>query len=321
MRFGCYLVDRGVVATPENRRATAVLADNLGYDCICMEDHIVAPSEVTSTYPYTSTGRWPPDTLNFYELLTTLSYLAAITHRVKLLTHVLVLPYRNPVYTAKIIATIDQLSGGRMIVGVGAGWMEDEFKILGHTYFAHRGTVTSEYIRIFKELWTKDDPQFQGKYYQLSGVRFSPPPLQKPHPPIWVGGRVDAAIRRAARLGDVWFPTGFRRPEGLEATEPLGPELIKTRTAYLDQEVVKAGREPGSVGVGFTTDVAFTDGQPGRTRRTFEGSPEEIAGDFRQYVEAGVKHFVVTFRCASISLNMESMERFAREVRPLVDGR
>ena len=320
MTSGMYLFNRGKLATPENLRATAVLAENLGYDLICLEDHIITPREITSDYPYTGNRVWPPDTLNFFEMLTTLSYLSAITHRIKLLTHVMVVPYRNPVFTAKIISTIDQLSGGRMIVGVGAGWMEDEFKLLGQMNFAHRGTVTTEYVQLFKELWTKEDPQFQGRYYQLSGAHFYPKPLQMPHPPIWVGGRVDAAIKRAARLGDVWFPTGFRRPEGLEAAEALGPEMFQSRIAFLKDEVRKAGRDSGSMEVGFTTDVAFTGDTPENVRRPFEGSSEQIAEDFRRYRRVGVKHFVLTFRCASVGLNMESMERFAREVRPLVES-
>lgn len=321
--IGCYIANRGPLATPENIRAAAILAEGLGYYSVALSDHIITPKRVTSSDSSTETHSTTFDSRTaYYELLTSLSFLAGITNRIRLMTHVMVAPVRNPVYAAKILSTLDNLSGGRLIVGIGAGWNEDEFKILGLDYFAHRGTVTSEYIRIFKELWTKDEPRFEGRYYRVSGVHFSPKPQQKPHPPIWVGGLADTAIRRAAVLGDVWFPAGFRRhvSDGKVTREGLRPEDLKRKIAQLHSEAAKAGRDPASLAVGLATDIAFVDAPLGVPRTPFEGTPEQIAHGLREYQQAGVTHFVVLFRCDSPDTTFAAMERFARQVMPLVEA-
>ena len=135
----------------------------------------------------------------------------------------MIVPHRNPVLAAKMLATLDMLSQGRIILGVGAGWMREEFEALGLPPFEERGDVTDEYIRVFKELWTSDDPSFDGKYCSFSNITFQPKPVQKPHIPIWVGGESPRALRRAAELGNGWSPIGsnpqfpLHRPEQLEA--------------------------------------------------------------------------------------------------------
>jgi probable F420-dependent oxidoreductase len=133
---------------------------------------------------------------------------------VRLGTHVLIIPYRHPMCTAKHLATLDVLSGGRLILGAGVGWMAEEFHALGLPTYAERGVVTNEYLCVFKELWTKEKPEFQGQYTQVSGIGFWPKPVQKPHPPIWIGGHSAAALRWAATLGDDWMPIGLR-PQSL----------------------------------------------------------------------------------------------------------
>ena len=200
--FGCSLPSRGEMASPDNLRRLAQRAEDLSFDHVWVSDHIVIPHEVESFYPYAADGVAPFQRDNtYFEPLAALNFLAGCTTRVKLGTHVLILPYRNPVLTAKILATLDVLSGGRLILGAGVGWMEEEFQAMGLDTYAQRGEVTNEYIEIFKELWTSEQPEFHGKHYEISGVGFLPKPVQKPHPPIWVGGHTNAAIRRAARLG------------------------------------------------------------------------------------------------------------------------
>jgi probable F420-dependent oxidoreductase len=186
-------------------------------------DHIIIPRHVQSFYPYAADGASPfnPDQ-PFYEPLSVLNFLAGCTQRIRLGTHVLIIPYRNPVVTAKILATVDVLSGGRLILGAGVGWMAEEFQALGVSTYAERGAVTNEYLRLFKALWTQEHPQFQGKYYQVSGVGFQPKPVQQPHPPIWVGGHSAPALRRAATLGDGWMPIGLRPQPLLEPAEMEG---------------------------------------------------------------------------------------------------
>ena len=161
----------------------------LGFHSLWLADHIVIPRQVRSPYPYAADRASPFDPDQpFYEPLSVLNFLAGCTEKVRLGMHVLIVPYRPAVYTAKILASIDALSGGRLIVGVGTGWMEEEFKALGLSTFRQRGAVTNEYLQAYKELWTKDDPLFRGTYVQFSGVGFQPKPMQQPHPPIWVGG-------------------------------------------------------------------------------------------------------------------------------------
>jgi probable F420-dependent oxidoreductase len=313
MSFGYVLPNRGTLATPENLRTLAVVAENLDFDSIWVSDHVVIPTAIASQYPYNTTGASPFEAdLPYCEPLTTLACLAGATQRIKLGTHVLILPYRNPVLTAKMVATLDYLSGGRVVLGIGAGWMAEEFKALGQPHFAQRGAVTSEYIRLFKELWTKDDPEFHGRFYQVSGIKVSPKPAQKPHPPIWVGGHSDAAIRRAATLGDAWLPIGLRGQAGLE------PEEMKRRIAQLRELAAGAGRDPRAVEVCFSTQVAFANGASPGGRRLFMGTPQQIVADLLLYKRMGVRHFVMSFSSPRLGGIIETMERFARDVVPQV---
>ena len=247
----------------------------------------------------------------YFEPLAALNFLAGCTTRVTLGTHVLILPYRNPVLTAKILATLDVLSGGRLILGAGVGWMEEEFQAMGLDTYAQRGEVTNEYIEIFKELWTSEQPEFHGKHYEISGVGFLPKPVQKPHPPIWIGGHTNAAIRRAATLGDGWMPIGLRPPAILE------PEELSEKIARLRRISARAGRAEDAVDLVFSTDCIFRN-DTGNDRRLVSGRPEQIAADLRQYQDLSVQHFILSFPAASADEQQHAMERFSREVMPLI---
>ena len=173
--FGCSLPSRGAMASSENLRSLAQRAEDLSFDHVWVSDHIIIPHEVSSFYPYAADGVAPFQRDNtYFEPLAALNFLAGCTSRVKLGTHVLILPYRNPVLTAKILATLDVLSGGRLILGAGVGWMEEEFQAMGLDTYAQRGKVTDEYIQIFKELWTSDNPEFHGEHYDIGGAGFLP---------------------------------------------------------------------------------------------------------------------------------------------------
>ena len=203
MKYGIMLPSRGDLARPDNIIPIAKKADELGFAIMMFPDHIVLPNEVDSPYPYTQSGVFPvTDTNEATEQLTMLAFLAGQTESIRLVTSVMIVPHRPPVLTAKILSTIDVLSNGRLTVGVGVGWLRKEFEALQTPPFEERGTVTDEYIRIFKELWTSDSPSFEGKYHSFSDLSFLPKPVQKPHPPIWVGGRESpgpAPRRRAGR--------------------------------------------------------------------------------------------------------------------------
>lgn len=313
--FGCRLTAQAPLASPEALRTLARRAEDLGFDSVWVTDHIIIPGQVESSLPSPAGGASPfnPDQ-PFYEPLSVLNFLAGCTQRIRLGSGVLIVPYRHPVLTAKILATLDVLSGGRLIVGVGwreVGWREEEFKALGLNTYAERGTVTNEFIRLFKELWTKEDPEFQGKYYQLAGVGFQPKPVQKPHPPIWIAGDSEPALRRAAELGDGWMPNGLRPASLLEPTEIAG------KIASLRALMLLAGRPEETVIISFTAPIAF----PRRStpsRGTLSGHPEEIAVDLRRYEDLGVRNFIIFFPADSISERLEAMEQFSREVIPLV---
>lgn len=211
MKYGVILPNLGALAHPHILTSLAHRAEELGFDGVFVSDHVILPTTPGSRYPYRSDGTFPlrPDE-NILEPVTTLSYLAAITTRVHLGFSVLVLPYRHPVLNAKMLGNLDVFSGGRLIVGVGVGWMEEEFVALGADY-AHRGQVTDEHIMLMHNLWSRDEPEFAGEHYQLSGMTMYPKTHQRPHPPIWTGGISPSALRRAARLGDGWHGIRTRR--------------------------------------------------------------------------------------------------------------
>ncbi len=310
--FGTSMPSRGDMASPENLRTLAQRAESLGFDSVWVSDHIILPRKVDSFYPYAADGvaTFRPDE-DYYDPLATLNFLAGCTQKIRLGTHVLILPYRNPVVTAKMLSTLDVLSGGRVILGAGVGWMEEEFQALGLDTYAQRGAVTDEYIQLFKELWTKDEPEFQGEHYQLSGMGFMPKPVQKPHPPIWIGGHTNPAIRRAAEYGDGWMPIGLRPPAILE------PEELAEKIARLRRLTVRAGRPEDAVSLCFSTGVTFDD-SPGATRRMMSGRAEQIAADLRQYQDLGVRNFILGFPGDSVAALDEAMEQFSKQVMPLI---
>jgi probable F420-dependent oxidoreductase len=317
MTVGLFLFNRGDLASTEGLRVSALLAEQLGYDAVCLEDHIVAPVEASTPYPYHVGGGWTGLAANHFEMLTSIAYIAGITSRIRLMTHVLVAPYRNPVFAAKVLATIDNLSSGRLIVGVGTGWMEDEFRLLGIDTYRRRGQVTTEYLRLFNELWTNPSPTFEGSDVSVANLHFAPRPLQRPRPPIWIGGRSTAAITRAAELGDVWFPTGYRRPAGIQADAGgIEPEDLRRGIDDLRDQATAFGRTPESVEVGLSTDVSFDWGQGSGARPPFVGDAQAILDDFHKYRELGVQHFVITLRCSALGSLLNDVSRFADEILP-----
>jgi probable F420-dependent oxidoreductase len=169
-------------------------ADELGYDWLSFADHVLMPEEWVEVFG----PRWT-------DPLTAMAFVGGATQRIGLLSNILILPYRNPLITAKVVATADFLTGGRIILGVGAGHMQREFEIL-QVPFAERGARTDEYLRILIELWTQENPRYDGQFFRFERVKFEPKPVQKPYPPLWIGGNGKVAIRRAARLGDGWLP-------------------------------------------------------------------------------------------------------------------
>ena len=204
MKYGVILPNVGTMAYIESLMQIAQRAEGLGYSGVFLSDHIAIPTELRSAYPYRSDGRFPLTSSDrILEPVTTLSYLAAVTRRLHLGFSVLVLPYRHPVLNAKMLGTLDVISNGRLIVGAGVGWMEEEFAALNSDFHA-RGAVTDEHIKMLRAFWTETAPDCKGNHYSVAGLGMAPQPVAQPHPPIWTGGNSPPALRRAANLADGW---------------------------------------------------------------------------------------------------------------------
>jgi probable F420-dependent oxidoreductase len=208
VEFGANIFGVGALADPATLADVARLAEGLGYHSVFVADHVIMPRTLGSRYPYSRDGSFPYDPdQNWLDPMVALGYLAGRTSTIRLGTSITVLPMRHPIITAKQIATADHLSGGRVIFGVGVGWMAEEFALLDAS-FHDRGRRMDESLRLIKTLWTEDNPRFAGQYFQVKDCAMTPKPVQKPHVPLWVGGDSPAAIARAARLGDGWHSAG-----------------------------------------------------------------------------------------------------------------
>jgi probable F420-dependent oxidoreductase len=309
MKFGFYLPNNGPTARPEPLAEIARRGDELGFYCMVAGDHILVPGDIESPYPYTVGGQFPGGASGEYlEQLTLLTYLAGVTRNIRLVPSVMIVPYRPPLLVAKVLATLDVLSQGRLTLGVGVGWMEEEFEALGSPPFAERGEVTNEYLRAFKELWTSDSPTFEGKYCRFANIKFLPKPVQKPHPPIWVGGQSRRAIRRAAELGNGWHPVG-----AIPAA-PLEPEDLSQSLALLRRYAERAGRDPAELDVSIKAPLYDSAPAAGTPRRRFSGSPEQIRQDVQTYADIGVTHIIFDIRGANLNQALERLDWFARDI-------
>ncbi|MFB3819595.1 MAG: LLM class F420-dependent oxidoreductase [Candidatus Methylomirabilales bacterium] len=315
MRFGFSIPTRGALGGPETIRRLAEAAEQLQYDSVWITDHVVLPRQTAGTYPYDPAGRWDLEAAQHYlEALTVMSYAAGLTRRVRVGSSILVLPQRNPVLVAKAVATLDVLTGGRVILAVGVGWLKEEFEALGVRSFAERGAVTDEYIRLLRALWTEEWPSFRGRFYTLEEVRFFPKPVQRPHPPIWIGGHTPPALRRAGRLGDGWHPIGLRPPAGLR------PDEYSQAAAEVRAHAQAAGRDLGGFTFSFRAPLHLTPERLPAGRTPFHGDPEQVVEDIRAYQRAGVSHLVFDLPGASLDALLVSLRRFAEEVRPLAQA-
>ena len=317
MKYGFTLPGRGQLATPERLGIIAKKGEEFGFDTLLTGDHILVPKNISSVYPYTEGGEFPGSgSGESMEQITLLSYIAGQTSKIRLVTSVLIVPHRNPLIAAKSLATLDVLSGGRLVVGVGVGWMREEFQALGLPPFEERGAVTDEYIRAFKVLWTEDEPHFDGKYISFDDISFLPKPAQKPHPPIWVGGESRPALRRTAELADGWYPLGSN------PTFPMGtPEQLQAGLDRLAQYAQRFGRDPSTIETIYRThQFELQKEAAGPDRLPFVGDADQIAGDIRRYQEMGVTSMIWDFLRQTDDLDsmLGLMEDFAKQVWPKV---
>jgi probable F420-dependent oxidoreductase len=290
MQIGISLQNNWGVEDVQSLVQLARRAEEWGFASVWVHDHVFNAAHV-----YNRIGRKP-----YYEPLILLSYVAACTQRVGLGTSVLVLPYHNPLRLAKTAATLDVLSGGRLILGVGVGGIPQESEAMGSPY-AERGAITDEAIAILKELWTKEDPSFAGKYYRFSDMPFSPKPLQKPHIPVLIGGNSPAAIRRAVRLGNGWHPFAISLETLLEGMHSL--------REYAQQ----AGRDMAEIPV----SVSLPLGNPTPRGDALGTDAKEIVEKIQAFASVGVQLLVITGNTGNIAETLPAMDMLAREVLPV----
>ncbi len=305
IHFGIHLANSGPKASAEALRTLAQRADALGYDSIWVSDHVVIPMRFASRYPYP--GRFTPESAGiYYEPLMTLAVLAGATRRVQLGTSVLVVPQRNPVLTGKQLGTLAALAGGRLIVGVGVGWLAEEFELLeaGHRFRA-RGAVTDEYVGLYRVLWRDDPAVFEGSQYALPPVRALPHPPTMP--PVWVGGNTKPAVRRAARIGDGWHAIR------------IGVAEVRDGIAYLRERLAAEGRPVGGVTVSLRVHLHLD--RPSTQEWELGPTMGDVLGGLERYRDAGVDAFIFSMPAdAGIEHAVESAERFAADARPQLPG-
>jgi probable F420-dependent oxidoreductase len=289
MRIGFSLLNNWGIEDAQALVGLASRAEELGFDSVWVHDHVFNVGHV-----FDRIGGKP-----YYEPLTILSFVAARTRRVRLGTSVLVLPYHNPIRLAKTAATLDVLSGGRLILGVGVGLIEKEIRAMGSP-FAERGAFTDEAIAVMRSLWTEDEPSFDGKYSRFAGMKFSPKPRQKPAIPVVIGGVSRAAIRRAARLGDGWQPLG------------LSPEALGQGITALREEARACGRDVSKIPISIAMSLATS-----RLGRYALGTePSEIVKNARAYASLGVETLVISANTGDPGEARSALEMMARDVLP-----
>ena len=312
MRIGFNLPVSGPMAAPKTMAEVAQLGESLGFSYLTMTDHIALPDTSTPGYPYSETGAfYSPDPGHRMEQLTATAWVAAKTDKIRLVLAVLVVPYRPAVATSKMLSTIDVLSEGRLTVGIGAGWLKPELEALSHTPFAERGAVTDEYIDAFRAIWTQERPVFHGKYTNIEGLLVDPKPVQKPHPPIWVGGETGPSMRRAARVGDAWYPIGTNSQHMLDTRPRLEAGIARMRKLTAD-----AGRDPASMGIVYRIKRHGYEAPPASdgNRKLFSGSIEMVIDDIKALEAMGVTAMDFDFEGRDATKAMAEMRQFRDQV-------
>jgi probable F420-dependent oxidoreductase len=273
MEIGLFSIGVARTADPDIIRQIACTADDVGFASLWAPEHVVLfdQNAYTSRYPYNDSGKIAIAHADLLDPFTALAFAAAHTQRIKLATGICLVPQRNPLITAKLVASLDRLSKGRFLFGVGIGWLKEEFRALGIPP-ERRAQRTCEYLEAMRAVWTQDAPSFQGEFCAFPPVTSLPKPMQKPHPPIIFGGNTVPALRRAVQVGDGWF--GFN----------LSPEEAAPLVRRLGECAAEAGRN---------VDELFVAVAPA------EKMPQVTLEGLKQYRDAGVRHLVVRLPTAA----------------------
>ena len=308
--FGLDVGIYGPLATPANVLGLARHPEDTGFESIWLADHVAFPAKFKSEYPYSAKGDFPTKLDEpLLEPIATMGVLVGATKRVRIGTAVLVMPHRNPLLTARMLVTLDQFSGGRIELGAGVGWLEEEFEAL-HTFdFKKRGKVTDEYLQIFKAIAAGGEVGFKGETYSFDPVISQPGSVQRPHPPVLVGGLADAALRRVARHANGWLAV------------TVTPEKMPERLATLKRMTEEEGRKISDLKLVYKMFVAI--GTPKRSRfdarEPGTGTIDEITQDLRGFFGLGFSRVIVRFRSAASADDLKrQVDRFVSEIVPKV---
>ncbi len=304
MEYGLFLPVSGRSATRTTLQEYAGLAERLGFHQLWAAERLVIPWTIETAYPYAEGATFivPPDR-PFLESLTVLAFLAGCTERIKLGVSVLVLPYRQPLQWAKTVATIDVLSEGRFTLGVGVGWMREEFEALNAS-FTNRGRVSDEQLHLLRSILTEDHCTFEGQQYRFRDIAFLPKGFQRNRPAIWVGGEGPAAQKRAAKYGDAWFPYFVR----------MTPNELSARWQNVRREAEACGRDPSEVVLNLNLPIWVTEKPVAWEEGVLRGSVEQLATAIAEFRDIGVQHLALQFMVPHYPQRVAQIEAFATEV-------
>jgi probable F420-dependent oxidoreductase len=290
IQFGYHLPVWGPAATRETLVTVARRVEALGFESVWASDHVVIPFAIRSRYPYNATGDFPlAPTTNFLEPLTALALVAGVTERLRLGPTVLVLPHRHPVLAAKILATLDHLAPGRVILGAGVGWMREEIELLGAPY-EQRGAWTDEAIRIMRTCWRDERASFRGRFFSFPEVGLAPKPARGTIP-IWIGGHTPRALRRVAELGDGWH-AAF-----------AAPDVMRKGLVELKQACARVGRDPGEITLSVRMGLSARRPAP------------DVLDELKALRDVGVRHVIVETRVTTLDDMTTLLDRFTTDIR------
>jgi len=307
--FGLDVGSYGALADPETILQLARHAEDAGFESIWLADHVAFPVSIRSKYPYSATGDFPTRlSESLMEPVATMAVLVGATRRVRIGTAALIMPYRNPVLLARMLVTLDHFSGGRIVLGAGVGWLEEEFNVLGTYDFKKRGRVTDDYLEIFKAICAGGEVAYRGETYAFDPIFSSPGSVQRPHPPILIGGLSNAALRRVVRHGNGW----------LAVSAP--PEKLRERLAVLAQLATEAGRQLQDFSLVYKMFLSIGEAKRGPfdAREPGTGSVAEITDDLERLFDLGFGKIIVRYRGSSAADQLSQIDRFATEIVPNV---
>jgi len=307
--FGLDVGIYGALADPDTVLHLARHAEEAGFESIWLADHVAFPVSFKSEYPYSAKGDFPTSLSDpLLEPIATMGVLVGATKRVRIGTAVLIMPYRNPVLLARMLVTLDNFSGGRVVLGAGVGWLQEEFDVLDTFDFKQRGRVTDEYLEIFKAVCAGGKVSYRGETYAFDPIFSAPGSVQRPHPPILIGGLADAALRRVATHGNGWLAV------------MASPETLRERLATLERLAGDAGRRFADLSLAYKMFLNIGEAKRSRfdAREPGTGSLTQITDDLKRLFELGFTKIIVRYRGSNAAELMSQIDRFAAQIVPKV---